>query len=275
MAALLATSDLHVAHPENRSVVEALRPDSDQDWLIVAGDVAERVEDLRWALGRLRERFAQVTWCPGNHELWSRPHDPGSPSGVAAYERMVAACRELGVLAPEDPYATWTGPDGPVVVAPLFALYDYSFRADGMSQDEALAAAYERGVVCTDEFYLDPKPYASREAWCAARVTETEVRLDACDPALPTVLINHWPLVVEPTRVLRWPEFAQWCGTTATADWHTRYRARVVVYGHLHIPRTTWHDGVRFEEVSIGYPREWLTRSDPLRLRRILPEAAA
>ncbi|MYU48090.1 hypothetical protein GTV15_15710, partial [Streptomyces sp. SID7803] len=27
-------------------------------------------------------------------------------------------------------------------------------------------------------------------------------------------------------------------------------------YGHLHIPRTTWYDGVRFEEVSVGYPRE-------------------
>jgi hypothetical protein len=42
-------------------------------------------------------------------------------------------------------------------------------------------------------------------------------------------------------------------------------------YGHLHIPRTTWEDGVRFEEVSLGYPREW--RRGPLRppLRRILP----
>jgi hypothetical protein len=30
----------------------------------------------------------------------------------------------------------------------------------------------------------------------------------------------------------------------------------VVVYGHLHIPRTIVHDDVRFEEVSLGYPRE-------------------
>jgi hypothetical protein len=46
-----------------------------------------------------------------------------------------------------------------------------------------------------------------------------------------------------------------------------------VVYGHLHIPRVTWHDGVRFEEVSLGYPRERLRR--PPRggglLRQILP----
>ena len=46
-----------------------------------------------------------------------------------------------------------------------------------------------------------------------------------------------------------------------------------MVYGHLHIPRTTWHEGVRFEEVSVGYPREWRKRPEPPgRLRRILPK---
>jgi hypothetical protein len=70
------------------------------------------------------------------------------------------------------------------------------------------------------------------------------------------VLINHWPLTREPTQVLRYPQFAQWCGTELTHDWHRRFGASVVVYGHLHIPRTIWADGVRFEEVSLGYPRE-------------------
>ena len=47
----------------------------------------------------------------------------------------------------------------------------------------------------------------------------------------------------------------------------------LVVYGHLHIPRTTWYDGVRFEEVSVGYPREWRARGlpEPL-LRTVLPD---
>lgn len=72
--------------------------------------------------------------------------------------------------------------------------------------------------------------------------------------------------------VLWYPEFAQWCGTGLTADWHRRFNVAAVVYGHLHIPRTTWYDGVRFEEVSIGYPREWRKRGHPRGLlRRILP----
>jgi hypothetical protein len=75
--------------------------------------------------------------------------------------------------------------------------------------------------------------------------------------------------------VLRHPEFAQWCGTVRTADWHRRFRAAAVVYGHLHIPRTTWHDGVRFEEVSLGYPRERRhRRGRGFTPRRILPEDA-
>jgi hypothetical protein len=76
--------------------------------------------------------------------------------------------------------------------------------------------------------------------------------------------------------VLRYPEFAQWCGTTRTHDWHRRFNATAVVYGHLHIPRMTRHDGVRFVEASIGYPREWGRRgARPGVPRQILPAPAA
>ena len=43
---LLAVSDLHVRHPENRAAVERLRPDDAGDWLIVAGDVGEQADDV-------------------------------------------------------------------------------------------------------------------------------------------------------------------------------------------------------------------------------------
>jgi 3',5'-cyclic AMP phosphodiesterase CpdA len=270
---LLAVSDLHVRHRENRTIVEELRPGTADDWLIVAGDVAEQTGYLTWALGMLRERFAKVIWVPGNHELWTRSKDPVPLRGEERYRHLVELCRELDVVTPEDPFPVWDGPGGPAVVAPLFLLYDYTFLPDGTSTaEEGLAAAYRAGVVCTDEHLLAPDPYSDRGAWCAARVAYSRSRLDACDPALPTVLVNHWPLTRLPTRVLRYPEFALWCGTTATADWHVRYRAAAVVYGHLHIPRETWEDGVRFVEVSLGYPREWRARgvADPL-LRTVLP----
>ncbi|WP_406104559.1 metallophosphoesterase family protein [Micromonospora globbae] len=269
---LLAVSDLHVRYADNRAIVDGLRPESDDDWLIVAGDVAERVADVRGTLASLRDRFATVVWAPGNHELWTLRDDPVPLRGEARYRALVDVCREVGVHTPEDAYPVWSGPGGPVIVAPLFVLYDYSFHAPGTStKEESLRRAYDAGVICTDEVLLHPDPYPSRDAWCAARVAWTERRLAATDPTLPTVLVNHFPLVREPTRVLRHPEFAQWCGTTRTADWHLRFRATAVVYGHLHIPRTTWHDGVRFEEVSLGYPREWRPRGTPALPRVVLP----
>ncbi|SCG45015.1 metallophosphoesterase family protein [Micromonospora halophytica] len=269
---LVAISDLHIGYSENRALVEALRPASPRDWLIVAGDVADTAADVEWALGLLAERFEKVVWSPGNHELWTPPGDPVTLRGLARYEHLVQRCRALGVLTPEDEYPVWRGAGGPVLVAPLFLLYDYSWRPDGLNREAALAEAYRTGIVCTDEFMLHPDPYPGRAEWCAARVAETARRLAGRDPALPTVLVNHWPLVRDPTRVLHYPIFAQWCGTEATADWHRRFDAVAVVYGHLHIPRTTWHDGVRFEEVSVGYPREWRRRAvPPGQLRRILP----
>jgi len=129
-------------------------------------------------------------------------------------------------------------------------------------------------VVCTDEFLLHPDPFATSEDWCRARIAYSESRLAALDPVLPTVLVNHWPLLREHTRPLRHSDFAQWCGTERTADWHVHHRAQAVVYGHLHIPRVTHHDGGRFEEVSVGYPREWEQRPPRQQLLRILPRPA-
>ncbi|HEY8480543.1 MAG TPA: metallophosphoesterase [Spirillospora sp.] len=274
MSGVYAISDLHVGFPENREFVEGLRPESPGDWLIVAGDVAELVSDIEWTLRTLSERYATVIWTPGNHELWTVKNDPVSLRGEARYRRLVEICRDLGVHTPEDPYPVWEGEGGPVTLAPLFLLYDYTFRPEGAStKEEALAIAHEAGVVCTDEVYLHPDPYPTRDAWCDARIAYSESRLAALPPGTRTVLINHWPLVREPTRVLWYPEFAQWCGTERTAGWHERFGAVSVVYGHLHIPRTIWTGGVPHIEVSVGYPREWRTRGTaPRGPRRILPD---
>ncbi|MGP3952615.1 metallophosphoesterase family protein [Streptomyces sp. 7N604] len=276
LPSLLAVSDLHVGHKENRPIVEGLRPTTDEDWLIVAGDVGEFVRDIEWALTTLKQHFAEVIWLPGNHELWTPPDDPVQLRGEERYRHLVALCRRLGVLTPEDPYPVWESEGGPVAVVPMFLLYDYSFLPEGAANArEGLRMAYDAGVVGTDEMLLHPDPLTSREEWCRARVAETERRLADLDPGLRTVLANHFPLTREPTRILRYPEFALWCGTELTADWHVKYRAAEVVYGHLHIPRTLWQDGVRFTEVSLGYPREWRRRATgPYAAQPILRRAA-
>ena len=269
---LWAISDLHAGHADNRRVIEGL-PAHPGDWLALVGDLGETEEELAFVLDTLGPRFARLIWVPGNHELWTYPKD--SPlRGEAKYQRMVDVCRARGVLTPEDPYAIWDSGAARYLIAPLFLLYDYSFAPDGMGVEQALDWAYEEGLYCADEFMLNPDPYPSRQAWCAARIQSTEARLQAAvaEHGLPTVLINHFPLVQEHAVLPLIPRFTIWCGTQRTQDWHRRFRAAAVVYGHLHIPKQRVLDDVRFFEVSLGYPRQWRYRPEVFtRLRQILP----
>jgi hypothetical protein len=127
------------------------------------------------------------------------------------------------------------------------------------------------GILAADEALLHPDPFESREAWCSARVALTEPRLLERARTHALVLVGHWPLRRDLVRLGRVPRYSPWCGTRLTEAWHTRFGAAVVVSGHLHVRATDVRDGVRFEEVSVGYPRDW----DPTRglasyLRRIL-----
>lgn len=268
---LFAISDLHLAYEVNRRAVAELpaRPD---DWLIVAGDVGETQDHLRLALDVLQPKFKQLLWVPGNHDLWTLPGNDDALRGEALYLAHAEICQTRGVITPEDPYPTWSG-EGPACrLAPLFMLYDYSFRPPEVPRGEALEWALESGVMCADESYLHPDPYPSREAWCLARCQDTERRLAAIPAHQETVLISHFPLHPDVVHLPAVPRFCLWCGTERTRDWHLRFRARAVVSGHLHIRSTRYIDGVRFEEVSLGYPHQWRPeRGLEFYLREILP----
>lgn len=265
---LWAVADLHAAVKANGPTIESIQPEDPSDWLIVAGDVAERTELIIHTLTTLRRRFAKVIWVPGNHELFSRSSD--EVRGYDKYYELVRLCREIDVVTPEDPYPVFDG----TTIVPLFTLYDYSFRQPGTSVKESLKSAESKSIMMTDEVAI--APFVDVRAWCWDRLAYSIKRLSRIDG--PTVLINHWPLVQEPTLRMRWPEVALWCGSKHTRMWPTRYQAQAVIYGHLHMPGEVEVDGVKHVEVSLGYPREWRrqlhTRQWPypvLRTDKVLP----
>ena len=268
---LLAIGDLHVSHSLNRNALRSLldRPD---DWLIIAGDVGDTEEQVAHAFGVLSERFAKLIWVPGNHELWTTSEERGAGDGAAGearYNAMVALARSRGVVTPEDPYPIWPAGDRPIVIAPLFLLYDYTFRPDDVAAADVVDWAAATGVICADEALLHPAPHVDRAVWCAARVAATEKRLAALPLDFATVLVNHYPLEYHHAVLPRIPRFSPWCGTRSTGGWHQRFRAVSVIYGHLHVRNYFEEDGVAFHEVSLGYPGQWQDAIDPY-LRVIL-----
>ena len=208
-----------------------------------------------------------MIWAPGNHELWTHPRRPGPLRGEERYRHLVELCRGLGVRHPGGPVP---GVDRARAARCWWrrcscSTTTRSGRRARTSKEEALARAHEAGVVCTDEFLLHPDPYPSRDAWCRARVALTERRLTPATRPLPTVLVNHFPLVREPTASCATRSSPSGAAPTGTADWHRRFRAaRRRLRPPAHPPDHLVRRGP-LEEVSLGYPREWRPRPRPTR----------
>jgi 3',5'-cyclic AMP phosphodiesterase CpdA len=268
---LYAISDLHLGHKANREALYQIEACPD-DWLILAGDVGERLEHLRLAFSTLITKFAKIIWVPGNHELWTIRAGEDCMRGVTRYQQLVALSQSYGVLTPEDPYPVASFEGETVRIAPLFLLYDYSFRPPDVTFEYAVDWALEADVFCTDEHLLHSDPYPGKAEWCHHRCSMTERRLSRNGLRIPTVLINHFPLRECLVDLPAIPRFSLWCGTRLTEDWHKRFNARAVVFGHLHRRSSIDSDGVRFEEVSLGYPNQWTGRLTAQScLRQILP----
>lgn len=61
MTTLWAVSDLHAAVRVNGERIDELVPPDPSDWLIVAGDVAERIDLVLSTLARLKPDLAQIS----------------------------------------------------------------------------------------------------------------------------------------------------------------------------------------------------------------------
>ncbi|MBE2225682.1 MAG: metallophosphoesterase, partial [Anaerolineae bacterium] len=150
---LFAIADLHLARPENRQALIDLPPHP-EDWLIVVGDVCENIDLFEKAMALLTKKFAKLFWTPGNHDLWTISQQPEAARGLFRYNELVAICRRYGIHTPEDAYVRWPLSPEPLFIAPIFTLYDYSFRPPHVTLETAVSWAEETNVVCNDEFLL-------------------------------------------------------------------------------------------------------------------------
>jgi len=178
-------------------------------------------------------------------------------SGVARYDTLVELARGFGVVTPEDPYLLWPGSDRPCYIVPLFTLYDYTFRPDHVRQtgccpgQRGMALSVVMSTFCTRL----PTRIVPHGAWHEWRPPNAGWQV--CPRNVETILISHFPLRRSHAVLPRVPRFVLGCGTRATENWPTRFRARAVIFGHLHIRRSFEEEGISFHEVSLGYPRRW------------------
>jgi hypothetical protein len=90
------TSDVHTDRPANRAWVEAL-PTYAEDAVIIAGDVAQKLEDIEWTLRSFTSRFRHVFFAAGNHDLWVSRAAGSTETSLQRLAELTALCSRLGV----------------------------------------------------------------------------------------------------------------------------------------------------------------------------------
>lgn len=140
---LYAIADIHVAFAYNQEAWAGLSPHPG-DGLILCGDIGETVEHLRLAFSTATRCFDTVWWCPGNHELYTLPTGSSADfRGEEKYQQCVEVARSYDVLTPEDDFVVWGGQGGPTVIAPIFTLYDYTFKPDDVAVESTFITHFQ------------------------------------------------------------------------------------------------------------------------------------
>lgn len=252
---ILAVSDLHADFHHNRALLEQVSATEHRgDALIVAGDVADQPAVIEAVLGRLRERFAELFFVPGNHELWVRDR-PGD--SVEKFHAVLEICARVGVrTAPARVGGAW--------VVPLFAWYDTSFDVHGEGDQSTLEAWSDR------YFCRWPEGVGGRIDQHFLAMNEPHVH--AYDA--PVVSFSHFaprPDLLPPVKNLRFKGLPLVAGSAGIDEQARRMGAAVHVFGHTHIAEDRVIDGVR-------YVQHWLQKpaaGAPFRLAKEVwaPEA--
>lgn len=241
---VFAVSDIHTDFKKNWALIARLSDSEFQnDALILAGDVADRLETIRNTLSLLRSKFKRVFYVPGNHELWVRGERFDS---LEKFSLIVELCAELGIdTRPACMAGLW--------VVPLLSWYESRFDVEPNGDDTGLESwgdfrfcrwPGEIGVL-SDHF---------------TRMNEPDIKAYNG----PVISFSHFlprPELLPPKRNLRFKGLPKVAGSTSVEDQIRRLGSVVHVFGHSHINYDCVIDGVRYVQNALAYPNErWYPR---------------
>lgn len=266
-------SDLHVDYGANFKLLGQLsQHDFQDDVLLLAGDVSSHLDRLTRALRELKERFAEVAFVPGNHDLWIAAGERGDSLGKLHDLRTRA--RDLGIRM--EPFTCRAG-NRLVQVIPLLSWYLKPEEGEGSlylakpGEDPDLR-------MWADNFRIKwPALSAAQspaEHLLSLNTSEsTDASAKPSEIPLTTLTFSHFLPRVElvfsdwerfKTKGVssgddRAPEFnfTRVAGCRQLDVLLRQRGATIHLYGHQHRNRNRVIDGVRYLSHCLGYPVEW------------------
>jgi len=246
---VFATSDLHVDFRENWMLLKSISDESHQnDVLIVAGDIAHRLDQITATLSLLKSKFSEVFYLPGNHELWVRGE---SGDSIQKLNVILESCDQLGVH---------TAPMrvGPLWIVPLFSWYDETL-------DDDLVADPEDLEVWADFRFCRWPSQSGPVVDYMLGLNSDRIR----DYDAPVISFSHFlprRELMPPTDFLLFKGLPRVAGSILLDRQIRALSPLVHVFGHTHINCDKTIDGIRYVQNAVLYPRE---RDALTRMRRV------
>lgn len=248
-----AVSDLHTDFTANRLLIEGLSKSAYRDdVLLVAGDIADRLEIISYTLELLRERFSMVFYMIGNHELWVR--DSLAGDSLEKLDRIIELCDRLDIH-------TRPARAGKLWIVPLFSWYEADFDSDRTADNSELAG--------WADFYFCKWP-KSITSVCDYFTELNAPRIQRYDGKV--VSLSHFlPRrdLLPNTNMLRFKGLPRVAGCTRLETQIRQLGSIAHVFGHSHINCDQIVDGVRYVQNALRYPRE--RKSRPFSFKTVWP----
>ncbi|RMH65477.1 MAG: hypothetical protein D6677_02490 [Calditrichaeota bacterium] len=260
-----AISDLHTDFEENLQWVQQLSlADYRDDVLIVAGDISDDVAILETTLHLLTQRYRQVFFVPGNHDLWIRKDNLND--SLEKFYKVLNLCASLEVnTAPQLLNAV----DSALYILPLFSWY--------VKPEEGNETLYmpkpgenSKTKVWMDDYHIRWPVFSE-----AGNASEYFLQLnDQYFPVLtPHTVISFshflprrelmrglYPVYDARGRKLKDPapyfNFSRFAGSSALDAQLRAAGSSFHIYGHQHRNRYRRIDGVTYFSHGLGYRRE-------------------
>lgn len=243
---IFAISDLHVDFDENRKWVFNLsQQDYKDDGLILAGDITDNLDLLKKTFEVLKNRFREIFFVPGNHDLWVRHNS--IPDSLEKFRLIRKSADDFHVHMKLVSFSD-------LVVVPLFGWYDYSF---GQPTDDLKniwadysACKWEKGLddrAITDIFVEKNKEYLNIKNKNVISFSHFLPRIDLM------------PAFIPPNKRVLYPVL----GSSKLEEQIRTLNSDIHIYGHSHVNRRVELEGTVYINNAFGYPHEtMITRKE-------------
>lgn len=236
---IFAISDLHLDYKENADWLQSLSSlDYQQDILILAGDISDNIELIEACFKQLTNKFKQVIFVPGNHDLWVRRGE--QKNSFEKFKLVQEIAQRNGVCM--ENFDT-----DDLTIVPLLGWYDYSFG----QPNEALKARWMDYIACKwPDNFTDASITEYFTQHNESRLQVKNKTIISFSHFLPR--IDVMPPFIPPYHQMLYPVL----GSSRIEAQIRKINPQIHVYGHSHLNQKIKIDNIYYINNAFGNPLE-------------------